>query len=75
MNKERRNKLNHIVNNIENIKECILEISEKEEEAKDGIDGYPQFEYKVDQMEINIDLMSSANDSLDEVINFLKDVE
>ncbi len=73
MNKQRRTELSEIIRHLENINTQLEDVKDEEDEAKCNMEDYPQFEYKCMDMEIAIDNMQSAYDSIDEAITFITD--
>lgn len=73
MNKARRTELNIFITNLENIAALLENTKSAEEDAKDNLADYPQFDDKVCDMEIAIDSMDEAVISIQDSIDSLKE--
>lgn len=86
MNKQRRVRLQDLINKLEEVKDSIYDIRDEIESIKDeeqeAIDNTPESLQETDRyydMESNVDDLDSAyevdvEDSIDEIISYLQDV-
>ncbi len=73
MNKQRKNTISNCIAQLNYLTQSIERIKEEEEEAKDNLADYPQFEVKVMDMEQAIEAMERAVETIKEGINELED--
>ncbi len=77
MNKARRAELYKVNVELQKLLDDLINrveaVRDEEEEAKDNIIDYPQFEGKAMDMEQSIDAMESASKSLEEAIESLEE--
>lgn len=66
-------KIDYIKNYTEQILETLELLRDSQEEKKDNLSGYPQFESKVDLLEDNISVIEDLISSFEELIDDLDD--
>lgn len=74
MNKDRRTKLKNILNEIETINSRVEDVMFEEETAFESIPENLQGSLRYDEMEENIEKLSSISNSLEEIINLIEEL-
>lgn len=74
MNKQRRNEIQDILSEIQNIKSKLEMVQMNEEIAFDNMPENLQYSMRGEESQEAIDVMNSAVESLDEAISQLEDI-
>ena len=74
MNKDRRTKLKNILNEIETINSRVEDVMFEEETAFESIPENLKGSLRYDEMEENIEKLSSISNSLEEIINLIEEL-
>ncbi len=74
MNKSRRNSISEVIIQLDCCKKFLLQILDAEENAKDSMPENLQSSIKYEELEENIEVLENCIDSLDDIIENLKEV-
>ena len=75
MNKQRRNRVDAVIEKLRDIQSEINDIQSEEEEYRDNIPENLQGSEKYENAENNCDNLQSASDEIDEVISYLEEAQ
>jgi hypothetical protein len=73
MNKERRNRINKVIEQLETLKDEISDISMEESEAYDNLPEGIQDSDRGEAMQEAIDNLDMASDTFDDIIEYLNE--
>lgn len=73
MNKERRNRINKVIEQLETLKDEIADIGMEEEEAYDNLPEGIQESDRGEAMQEAVDNLEMAGDTFDDIIEYLNE--
>lgn len=74
MNKARRKALDSIIEEMESLKEGLQDIADAEQDVCDSLGGHFEWTERYTQVENNVELLNNAVDSLEDLIDLVKEV-